>query len=137
MGDRLIPILPRAMGKGFFQKKKQPIPVQISMGNSWSKELSKAIAGTHLFSNNGNCISIKIGRAGQTCDQLIENIVSVVEQMTTLVPGNWSNLQGLFLRAKHSISLPIYQSLPLCQKVSRNSVSSSVQACTRNLDNLI
>merc|ERR1711879_188137 len=110
--DRLIPILSKALGKEFFKKNKQPIPVRIHKCNNWSKEFNKALAGTYTSSNLGNCISIKVGRCSQTREELLENIVSIVEQMSEIVPGKLSNLQGIFIRAKQTVSLPIYQNLP-------------------------
>merc|ERR1712118_625717 len=115
--DRLTPILSKALGKQFFKKKKQPIPIRIFRSNNWVEEINKALSRTFLFLNSGTCLSIKVGRSHQACKQLLENIIATVEQLAGLVPGKWSNLQGIFIRTTQSISLPVYQNLPLCSKI--------------------
>lgn len=107
--DRIIPSLPKAIGKGIFnKKKKRPIPVRISNSKNWEQEICKGLSGTYLFLNRGTCVNVEVGRSNQTLENLVENVISVVEQVADLVPGKWSNVQGLFIRGAQSVALPIY-----------------------------
>ena len=45
-------------GKSFFKKKKQPIPVRITVGD-WGAMVDQALSGTYLYPAPGNCVSIK------------------------------------------------------------------------------
>jgi hypothetical protein len=56
--DRILPILPAAIGKKFFEKKKHPIPVSITgKTGKWSTELSQARDSTAVFVN-GPCLYV-------------------------------------------------------------------------------
>lgn len=48
----------RALGKSFFKKKKVPIPVNLQ-AKDWSAQIQKALSGTYLNKNGGNCLSIR------------------------------------------------------------------------------
>merc|ERR1712228_613680 len=80
--DRIIPSLTKAIGKEFFKKKKQPIPISISRVTKLEKIIYKALMGTYISQSRGSYISIKIGKLDQTRVELIENIISVVDQLT-------------------------------------------------------
>ena len=47
-----------AAGKSFFKKKKVPIPVNLQT-KDWSAQIQKALSGTYLNKNGGNCLSIR------------------------------------------------------------------------------
>ena len=54
----LISLVLCAAGKSFFKKKKVPIPVNLQT-KDWSAQIQKALSGTYLNKNGGNCLSIR------------------------------------------------------------------------------
>lgn len=109
--DRVIPILPKLIGKSFYEKKKQPIPIKMKKGVIL-KEITNALNSTYYFVNNGGCSSIKIGLTSQTPEQIAENIMYSINYIVDKVPGKWKNIQRLSIKTNKSVALPIYSSLP-------------------------
>merc|ERR1712217_244176 len=106
--DRILPLLAKLIGKLFFLKKKQPIPVKISTKKKWNSQLLRALCGTYAFSSTGTCLNIKVGRLDQSPREVTENLISVVEQINRLTHINWASIKGLFVRTKKSVALSIY-----------------------------
>ncbi|RKO89757.1 ribosomal protein L1/ribosomal biogenesis protein [Blyttiomyces helicus] len=52
--ERILPLLPTALGKAFFSKNKHPAPVDLTKGNL-AGEISKAIGSTYLHLSPGAC----------------------------------------------------------------------------------
>ena len=59
------------------------------------------------------CFSaIKVGHAGQTQEDIIENVVAIVSYIAKIVPRGWNNIQTIHLKTAESVALPLYNSLP-------------------------
>lgn len=67
--DRILPSLPKLIGKSFFKKKKQPIPVDLR-SKDWAAQIEKACQCTHMFESAGSCINIRVARSSMTADQV-------------------------------------------------------------------
>lgn len=108
--ERVLPLLPKLLGKTFFDKKKLPIPVDISkkQPEALKKELTEAIQCTTLNFSTGPCVSIKIGVTKQTAAELKENTSAVLEQAIKKIPGGWKNIRSIHMKTATSLSLPVY-----------------------------
>merc|ERR1719161_892031 len=106
--DRIVSILPGLIGKTFYNNSNTPIPVRICRKERWEQEINRVISGTILSYNGGNCFNIKVGKLSQTKEDLYENVISVVEQVTKLISQRSQDLQGIFLKTKSSSALPVY-----------------------------
>jgi ribosome biogenesis protein UTP30 len=51
---RVVTILPKLIGKTFFLKKKQPIPVDMTKGDL-KKEIARALGSTYMHLTPGTC----------------------------------------------------------------------------------
>mmetsp|Transcript_22823 Transcript_22823/g.57245 ORF Transcript_22823/g.57245 Transcript_22823/m.57245 type:complete len:258 (+) Transcript_22823:172-945(+) len=109
--DRILPSLPKYLGKSFFKKKKQPIPVNLAT-KDWSAQVEKALGATYMFNSGGSCLNIKVARTSFATEEAVENILAVVGAAAEKVPKKWPNIQSLYLKTSESASLPIMQSLP-------------------------
>ncbi|CAL5218961.1 g714 [Coccomyxa viridis] len=109
--DRIIPSLPKLIGKKFFQKKKQPIPVDLT-AKDWAGQVRKATEATYMFHTGGTSLSIRAARSSFTAEDCAENVAAVIEGALQHIPRKWSNVQALYLRTAESAALPIYQELP-------------------------
>lgn len=105
--DRIIRVLPSLLGKTFFKKKKQPIPVKLASGK-WDATIKKACEATYVFWSGGNCLNIKIARSSHTADEVAENIVKGVENLAKMLPGKMNDIQSLYLKSVESVALPLY-----------------------------
>ncbi|KAH9952495.1 ribosomal protein L1p/L10e family-domain-containing protein [Russula dissimulans] len=105
--DRIIPLLPRLLGKIFFTAKKQPIPVCLRR-KDLKGELERAISSTYMHQNRGTCTSVRFGIVSQTPAQLLANLETALPAVVAVVRGGWDNVQSLSIKSSKSASLPIW-----------------------------
>lgn len=108
--DRVLPLLPKLLGKTFFKKKKQPIPVGLR-GKAWKKEIESALHSTFMYIGTGSCFTIRIATAKHNKVQIQKNLSEVLEFVVDHIPGSKKNIQSLYIKSSESISLPIFSSL--------------------------
>lgn len=109
--DRILPSLPKLIGKTFFRRKKQPIPIDLTTADL-EDQMRKARECTILVLSGGSCLSIKVARASFTVAAAVANIEAVLAAAAKHVPKKWGNVQAVFLKSADSVALPLYQSLP-------------------------
>ncbi|EJC98145.1 ribosomal protein L1 [Fomitiporia mediterranea MF3/22] len=105
--DRVVPLLPKLLGKMFFNAKKQPIPVSLTK-KDLKTELEQAISSTYMHQNQGTCTSIKIGTISQSPAILLENLQSALPAIVKRINGGWDNLQSFHIKTNSSTSLPVW-----------------------------
>jgi len=105
--ERVIPLLPRLLGKIFFTAKKQPIPVCLKRKNL-KGELERAIFSTYMHQNRGTCTSVKFGTLSQSPAQVLANLETALPAIIAAVRGGWDNVQSLNIKSTKSLSLPIW-----------------------------
>jgi ribosome biogenesis protein UTP30 len=52
--DRILPLLPKLLGKQFYEKKKLPLPVRLTR-KDLKAEIEKALSSTMYFETSGTC----------------------------------------------------------------------------------
>lgn len=109
--ERVIPMLPKLLGKTFFKKKKQPIPVDLTKSD-WSTQIKKACNATYMYPASGSSLSIRVAKSSFSTPQCAANVAAAIQSVAAHVPKKWSGVQALYLKTADSVSLPIYQTLP-------------------------
>ena len=109
--DRVLPVLPHLLGKVFFEKKKQPLPVKLTQSN-WDSQFKNIFNATPFYLAEGMCSTVKIGHTGMERTQLASNIVSALDKVADVLPKKWQGIQALHIKTHDSIALPIYHALP-------------------------
>lgn len=106
--DRIVPEMPRVLGKQWLSTKKSPIPVTLKRADL-KAELERAISSTYLRINKGTSVAIKIGSlASHTPEQLHDNLLAAVSYLAVRLPGGWDNVQSLHIKSTTSTSLPLW-----------------------------
>ncbi|KAH8085941.1 ribosomal protein L1p/L10e family-domain-containing protein [Cristinia sonorae] len=105
--ERVVPLLPKLLGKAFFKAKKQPIPVCLTR-KDLKGELERAISSTYFHQNQGTCSSIKIGSPSHSAAQILANLKSALPAVIKHIKGGWDNIQSLHIKTSSSASLPIW-----------------------------
>lgn len=107
--DRIVPEMPRVLGKQWLQAKKSPIPVTLKRVDL-KAELERAISSTYLRINKGTSYAIKIGSlAAHNPEQLRENLLAVLPHLAVRLPnGGWDNVQSLHIKTTTSMALPLW-----------------------------
>lgn len=57
--DRILPMLTKALGGKFFEKKKQPIAVKLTRKEALPFAIQKSLSATFMFLSSGTCLTVK------------------------------------------------------------------------------
>ncbi len=57
--DRILPMLTKALGGKFFEKKKQPIAVKLTRKEALPFAIQKSLSSTYMFLSAGTCVTVK------------------------------------------------------------------------------
>ncbi|ELU38134.1 ribosomal l1p/L10e family domain-containing protein [Rhizoctonia solani AG-1 IA] len=105
--ERVVPMMPKLLGKIFFKAKKQPVPVNLQKKDVKS-ELERAVSSTYMHQNQGTCTAIKIAPTTFTSSQVLENLTTALPEIVKRIQGGWENVQSLHIKTSGSVSLPIW-----------------------------
>ncbi|PON70532.1 Ribosomal protein [Parasponia andersonii] len=108
---RVVPLLPRLLGKQFFKKKKIPVPVDLRHKN-WKEQIERACGSALLFLRTGTCSVVRVAKASMGSEAIVENVVAAVNGIVEIVPRKWGNVRSFHVKLLESLALPIYQALP-------------------------
>ncbi|KAG0271355.1 hypothetical protein BGZ95_000842 [Linnemannia exigua] len=108
---RVVTVLPKLLGKTFFLKKKQPIPVDMTKSDL-KKEIARAIGSTYMHTTSGTCTAVKVGLTSQSAAEITANIETAMPHIIEKIPRKWKNIQSINLKTNDSTALPIFNSLP-------------------------
>jgi ribosome biogenesis protein UTP30 len=106
--ERVLPSLPKLLGKSFFKKKKQPVPVRLT-GKDWAAQVRRACEATYLILTGGSSLNVRVARSSQTEEQCVENVLAGLDAAVEKLPGKWKGIKAVYLRTAGSVALPIYQ----------------------------
>ena len=108
---RVLDMLGRLLGKGFFAAKRQPLPVSLTVKGKGAlrKEMETALQSALLYYGQGPCSVVRAGHTGQTADELVANVSAVVSGAAGAVPGGWSNIRSINIKLPQSVSLPVFE----------------------------
>ncbi|KDP43727.1 hypothetical protein JCGZ_22354 [Jatropha curcas] len=108
---RVIPLLPKMLGKQFFKKKKIPVAVDLKHKN-WKEQIDKACGSGLLFLSTGTCSVVKVGRVSMGKEEMVNNVVAAINEIAEIVPRKWGGIRSLHLKLLESLALPLYEALP-------------------------
>ncbi|UZJ54957.1 hypothetical protein CBS101457_004277 [Exobasidium rhododendri] len=112
--DRIIPMLPKLLGKKWMQDRKSPIAVKLTRtkNDHLKKEFSSALASTYFSRNKGTCSSIRLGTLSHLdVSELKENMEAVLPTIVAKhVKGGWENVQSVDIKTGNSAALPVWNS---------------------------
>lgn len=109
--ERIIPSLPKLIGKSFFKRKKQPIPVDLK-ATDFPAQVKSAVEATYMVPPSGTCISVRVARSSMAADAIAANTLAALQGVVKHIPKKWANVQAVYLKSNESVALPIYQVLP-------------------------
>ncbi|XP_018481031.1 uncharacterized protein LOC108852039 [Raphanus sativus] len=108
---RVIPLLPRLIGKKFFETKKIPAAVDLKHRN-WKEQVEKVCGSAMFFVRTGTCSVVKVGKLSMEGVEIVENVVETLKGVVEVLPGKWKYVRSLHLKLSGSVALPVYQSVP-------------------------
>lgn len=127
--DRILPMLTKALGGKFFEKKKQPIPIALTRKEALPFAVQKNLKSTFMFLSAGTCVTVKAGNTGMDATKLLENIQSIAQVVPEKVPKKWANIRSVSIKTSSSVALPIYNKTPQeLEEIMRLAKEESEQA---------
>ncbi|XLS99477.1 hypothetical protein HN51_042212 [Arachis hypogaea] len=108
---RVVPLMPRLLGKKFFKKKKVPVQVDLIKKN-WKEQVDKACSSALLFLGTGTCCVVKVAKVSMESEQIVENMMAAIEGVVEVVPKKWANVRSLHVKLYESLALPVFQAVP-------------------------
>jgi hypothetical protein len=105
--ERVLPLLPALLGSKFFEKKRQPVGVNLAQ-HDIARELKRARDSTYMYLSTGASVSVRISRSTFSRQQSFENIQAALAQIAAHVPLHWKGVQSIHVKTNDSIALPIY-----------------------------
>ncbi|KAH0974753.1 hypothetical protein GBA52_016652 [Prunus armeniaca] len=100
---RIVPLLPKYLGKQFFKKKKIPVPVDLEHKN-WKEQVDRACESALLFLSTGTCSVVRVAKVSMSIDEIVENVVAAINGIVEILPKKWRDVSQL--------ALPVYQAVP-------------------------
>lgn len=107
---RLMPMLPKLLGKEFVKKKKSPIAINLRSGN-WKEQVERVCESALFFVGTGTCSVVKVAKLSMGRKEIAENVVAVMEGIAGSIPGGWKNVKLFHLKLLESLALPVYESV--------------------------
>ena len=108
---RILPLLPKLLGKSFFKKKRQPVPVDLTK-KDWPAQIRKAAAATYFHMGGGTCVSVKVGKSAMSQKEVAANAMAAIAGAVDHIPQKWKNVQSIYLKTNESVALPVYNAMP-------------------------
>jgi len=109
--EKVVPSLPQALGKAFYKTPRTtPIAIRIKP-NTVSRVVDEAFGKSYVRRNAGNCVAIRIGFAGMSVLELVENCIAMWDRCVVqrkLVKDGVSGVRSGMVKSGSSVALPVY-----------------------------
>ncbi|KAK7918684.1 hypothetical protein WMY93_009968 [Mugilogobius chulae] len=117
--DRIRRLLPSHIGKHFYERKKEPLCVDLQSKNL-ARDIQRLVQGTNL--KHGS-----VAHSGMTADEVTDNIETTFQTIMAKMQTKGPLIKIIHLKSQNSVALPIYTSdlshLTLIEEVKRNTKS--------------
>ncbi|KAM6951131.1 ribosomal L1 domain-containing protein 1 [Aplochiton taeniatus] len=108
--DRVLRLLPSHLGKHFYERKKDPLSVNL-LSKQLARDIQRTIQGTRItITKKGCCCMARVAHSGMTADQMVENIEATVNTVMAKLLMKGKAIKILHLKSQSSVALPIYTS---------------------------
>ncbi|XP_062234650.1 ribosomal L1 domain-containing protein 1 [Platichthys flesus] len=108
--DRIRRLLPSHLGKHFYERKKEPMCVDLQ-SKHLARDIQSLIQGTYLkVTNKGSCCMVRIAHSSMTADEVTENIEAAVKTIVAKIRMKGPMMKIIHLKSQSSVALPIFTS---------------------------
>jgi len=131
--ERIFFRLPEVLGKSFKSRNKMPVQMKMS-GDKFCGKFDEVLSCTKWnVSGRGDNTTVQIGKAGQTTEELVANIQSVLSVVKKTVDRGWANVKNIQLKTERSISIPMYTNDEVSESLNQMSENEKkyVERCNQ------
>ncbi|KAM3592508.1 uncharacterized protein V6R79_020359 [Siganus canaliculatus] len=108
--DRVRRLLPSHLGKHFYERKKEPLCVNLQ-SKQLARDVERLVQGTNIKINKkGCCCMARIAHSGMTADEVTDNIEAAVKTVADKIRMKGPVMKVIHLKSEKSVALPIYTS---------------------------
>ncbi|KAM9716601.1 ribosomal L1 domain-containing protein 1 [Menidia menidia] len=108
--DRIRRLLPSHIGKHFYERKREPLSVNLQSKNL-ARDIQRVIQGTTLkVTNKGCCCMARVAHSGMNADEVTENIEATVQTLVAKLRMKGRMIKLIHVKSQTSVALPIYNS---------------------------
>ncbi|CAI0474126.1 unnamed protein product [Linum tenue] len=109
---RVLPLLPKMLGKEFFRKKKIPVPIDLKH-KGWKEQIENACGSALVFVKTGTCSVVKAAKLSMEKDEIVENVMATINgAVEKIVSKKWGGVRSIHLKLLDSLALPVYEAVP-------------------------
>ncbi|KAJ6287953.1 hypothetical protein OIU76_027743 [Salix suchowensis] len=91
---RVVPLLPKMLGKQFFKKKKIPVTLDLKHHN-WKEQIDRACGSALLYLRSGTCSVVKVGRISMSREEIGKNVMAAINGIADIaVPDLKMKIDG-------------------------------------------
>ncbi|KAF3704645.1 Ribosomal L1 domain-containing protein 1 [Channa argus] len=108
--DRIRRLLPSHLGKHFYERKKEPLSVNLQSKNL-ARDIQRVVQGTNMkVTNKGCCCMARVAHSGMTADEVTENIEAAFQTVVAKLRMKGPVIKLIHIKSQTSVALPIYNS---------------------------
>ncbi|XP_071319561.1 ribosomal L1 domain-containing protein 1 isoform X2 [Trachinotus anak] len=108
--DRIRRLLPSHLGKHFYERKKEPLSVNLQ-SKHLDRDIQSVIQGSSLkVTNKGCCCMARVASSSMSADEVTENIEAAVQTVVAKLRVKGPVLKLIHIKSQTSVALPIYTS---------------------------
>ncbi|KAG7226531.1 hypothetical protein INR49_003853 [Caranx melampygus] len=108
--DRIRRLLPSHLGKHFYERKKEPLSVNLQ-SKHLARDIQRVIQGTSLkVTNKGCCCMARVAHSSMAADEVTENIEAAVQTVMAKIQMKGPVMKLIHIKSQTSVALPIYTS---------------------------
>lgn len=108
--DRIRRRLPSHIGKHFYERKRDPLSVNLN-SKHLATDIQRLIQGsTMTVSKKGCCCMARVGHSKMTADEIADNIEAAVKTVAQKIHLKGRVIKLIHLKSETSVALPIYAS---------------------------
>ncbi|XP_023251261.1 ribosomal L1 domain-containing protein 1 isoform X1 [Seriola lalandi dorsalis] len=108
--DRVRRLLPSHLGKHFYERKKEPLCVNLQ-SKHLARDIQRVIQGTSLkVTNKGCCCMARVALSSMAADDVTDNIEAAVKTAVAKLRMKGPVMKLIHIKSQTSVALPIYTS---------------------------
>ncbi|XP_062331441.1 ribosomal L1 domain-containing protein 1 [Osmerus eperlanus] len=108
--DRIRRLLTSHIGKHFYERKKDPLSVNLQ-SKHLARDIQRLIQGSTMkVSKKGSCCMARVAHSGMTTEEVTENIEATVSTVVNKLRLKGKGIKVIHLKSQSSVALPIYTS---------------------------
>jgi ribosome biogenesis protein UTP30 len=131
--DRIITMLPRLLGKIFYEHGKRPMPIRLAApkvqdangkyvkpakteGKSvltpagFAQEIEQALTSSRIHLTPSTTTAVQVGWSVFTPEAVAANITALIEGMVKddIIPHGWRNIRSIHIKGPTTVALPVW-----------------------------